>query len=264
MLKVVQEIGFQVPVNEINNKLAVISRLAVSAGEGSNLNDAAQSALDASAQIVGLSAASVYLWNEKNEPTVNVTFASGDENRRKLLNLEADLFQSLRKDKNLTSGFFSFGGDKPYHAFTVPLQHSQRLFGAMIGIQEGRRRAEIDNLFLETLSAVISLTLAADKTGLAAGVSKEILEKARLGAVTDTAVTVNHEVNNPLTAILGNVQLILSRPQGLSEDTIKKLRVVEESALKIRDVTQKLLKLTHARSVEYTEGSTMLDLGEKN
>jgi signal transduction histidine kinase len=133
----------------------------------------------------------------------------------------------------------------------------------MIGIQEGRRRAEIDNLFLETLSAVLSLSLAADRTGLAAGISKEILDKAKLSAVTDTAVTVNHEVNNPLTAILGNVQLILSRPQGLSEDTIKKLRVVEESALKIRDVTQKLLKVTHVRSVEYSEGSTMLDLGEK-
>jgi hypothetical protein len=39
--------------------------------------------------------------------------------------------------------------------------------------------------------------------------------------------------------------------------------VVEESALKIKDVTQKLLKLTHVRSVEYSEGSTMLDLGDK-
>jgi len=243
--------------------LAVISRLAISSGEGANLNEAAQLAVNSSAQIVGLSAASVYLWNDKGEPTINVTYAVGDEQRRKLLNLEADLFQTLRKDKNLTIAYLSFGGEKPYHAFTVPLQHGPKLFGAMIGIQEGRRRADIDELFLETLSAVLSLTLAADQTGLAAGVSKEIIDSARLSAVTDTAVTVNHEINNPLTAILGNVQLILSRPQGLSEDTVKKLRVVEESALKIRDVTQKLLKLTHARSVEYSEGSTMLDLGEK-
>lgn len=250
-------------MNDINNKLAVINRLAISSSEGANLNEAAQKAVDASAQIVGLSAASVYLWNEKGEPTINVTFAAGDENRRKLLNLESELFQTLRKDKNLTTGYLSFGGEKPYHAFTVPLQHDRKLFGAMIGIQEGRRRAEIDDMFLETLSAVISLSLAADSTGLAAGVSKEIIDKARLSAVTDTAVTVNHEVNNPLTAILGNVQLLLSRPQGLSEDTIKKLRVVEESALKIRDVTQKLLKLTHVRSVEYSEGSTMLDLHDK-
>ncbi|MGH8016471.1 MAG: histidine kinase dimerization/phospho-acceptor domain-containing protein [Candidatus Zixiibacteriota bacterium] len=250
-------------MNKKEDKLAIISRLAISSGEGANLDDTAREAVTASAQIVGLSAASVYLWNEKYEPTINVTFAANDESRRKLLNLESELFQSLRKDKNLTLAYLSFGGEKPYHAFTVPLQHGQKLFGAMIGVQEGIRRAELDNLFLETLSAVISLSLAADKSGLAAGVSKEIIEKARLNAVTDTAVTVNHEVNNPLTAILGNVQLLLSRPQGLSEDTVKKLRVVEESALKIRDVTQKLLKLTHVRSVEYSEGSTMLDLGEK-
>jgi len=245
------------------DKLEIISQLAMASNEGASLDEAARQAIEASAQIVGLSAASMYLWDVQRQPTVNVTYAAGEEQRRKLLNLESDLFQSLRKDKNLATAFLSFGGDKPYHAFTVPLQHSGRLFGAMIGIQEGRRRAEIDNLFLETLSAVFSLSLAADKSGLAAGVSKEIIDKARLSAVTDTAVTVNHEVNNPLTAILGNVQLLLSRQQGLPEDTIKKLRVVEESALKIRDVTQRLLKLTHARSIEYSEGSTMLDIREE-
>lgn len=245
------------------DKLAIISRLAISSSDGANLEEAARLAVESSAQIVGLSAASVYLWDEKGEPTINVTYAAADETRHKLLNLESDLFQSLRRDKNLTVAYLSFGGDKPYHAFTVPLQHSKKLLGAMIGIQEGPKRADLDTLFLETLSAVISLSLAADKSGLAAGISKEIIDKAKLNAVTDTAVTVNHEVNNPLTAILGNVQLILSRPQGLSQDTIKKLRVVEESALKIKDVTQKLLKITHVRSVEYSEGSTMLDLGEK-
>ena len=115
---------------------------------------------------------------------------------------------------------------------------------------------------LRALSAVLSLSLAADKSGLSAGLSQEILDKARLSAVTDTAVTVNHEVNNPLTAILGNVQLLLSKGDGLSEEAIKKLRIVEECALKIRDVTQRLLKLTQVKSVEYSEGSTMLDIRE--
>jgi signal transduction histidine kinase len=250
-------------VDTKQEKLAVISRLAIAATEGVNLDETAQSAVASSAQIVGLAAVSVYLWNEKYEPTINVTYAATEESKRKLLDLEFDLFQNLRKDKHLSAAYLSFGGEKPFHAFTVPLQHGNALFGAMIGIQEGQKRADIDNLFIETLSAVISLSLAADKTGLSVGLSKEIIEKAKLTAVTDTAVTVNHEVNNPLTAILGNVQLILSRPQGLSEDTIKKLRIVEESALKIKDVTQKLLKITHVRSVEYSEGSTMLDLGDK-
>ena len=49
----------------------------------------------------------------------------------------------------------------------------------------------------------------------------------------------------------------------MNPDTIAKLKVVEASALKIKDVTQKLLKLTHSRTVEYTEGSNMLDLSEE-
>jgi signal transduction histidine kinase len=244
------------------NKLAVISRLALSSGEGDKFEDAARLAVEAAAQIVGLSAASMYLWDNKQIPTVNVTYAAGDEEKRKLLNLETDLFQTLRKDKDMTTAYMSFKGEKPYHAFTVPLQHGHRLFGAMIGVQEGKKRAEIDEMFIETLSAVLSLSLAADDSGLAEGLSKEVLDKARLSAITDTAVTVNHEVNNPLTAILGNVQLLLSRNEGLSDEAIKKLRIVEECALKIRDVTQRLLKLTQAKSIEYSEGSTMLDLSD--
>lgn len=244
------------------NKLAVISRLALSSGEGDKFEDAARLAVEAAAQIVGLSAASMYLWDDKQNPTVNVTYAAGDEEKRKLLNLETDLFQTLRKDKDMTAAYMSFKGEKPYHAFTVPLQHGNRLFGAMIGVQEGKKRAEIDEMFIETLSAVLSLSLAADNSGLAEGLSKEVLDKARLSAITDTAVTVNHEVNNPLTAILGNVQLLLSRNEGLSDEAIKKLRIVEECALKIRDVTQRLLKLTQAKSIEYSEGSTMLDLSD--
>ncbi|MCH9024717.1 MAG: hypothetical protein IH931_05215, partial [candidate division Zixibacteria bacterium] len=67
---------------------------------------------------------------------------------------------------------------------------------------------------------------------------------------------------NPLTAILGNVQLLLAKQENLNPDTISKLKVVEASALKIKDVTQKLLKLTHSRTVEYTDGASMLDLSE--
>jgi signal transduction histidine kinase len=77
-------------------------------------------------------------------------------------------------------------------------------------------------------------------------------------------VTVNHEVNNPLTAILGNIQLILHRKENLDEDTIKKLTIVEESALKIKDVTQRLLRVTSPRSVKYTDGTNMLDLSDED
>ena len=98
-------------------------------------------------------------------------------------------------------------------------------------------------------------------TGARQGTQEQI-EAERLGAIIETAVTVNHEINNPLTAILGNIQLLLMKKEDLDEETARKLRVVEQSALKIRDVTQRLLKITSAKSVTYVEGTSMLHLPE--
>lgn len=77
-------------------------------------------------------------------------------------------------------------------------------------------------------------------------------------------MTVNHEINNPLTAILGNVQLLLMSRKDLDEDPVTKLKTIEISAMKIKDVTQRLLRLTSARSVDYTEGTSMLDLSDES
>ena len=244
-------------------KLQLINRLAMASADREDLNQYAQWLLDSSAQLVGLTAASMFLWDDKMKPTVNVSFVSEKTSQKKLLTAESELFQSLRLEKNLMSAFMSFGGKKPYHLFTIPLRHGDKLFGALIGIQEGKLRSDIDSSFLETLTSILSLSLAADQSGPGTTSSKASIEKARLSAITDTAVTVNHEVNNPLTAILGNVQLLLAKQENLNPDTISKLKVVEASALKIKDVTQKLLKLTHSRTVEYTDGANMLDLSEE-
>ena len=99
--------------------------------------------------------------------------------------------------------------------------------------------------------------------GPQSGIATEILDKERLAAIVETAVTVNHEINNPLTAILGNVQLLLMHAENLDENTRQKLQVVEKSAFKIRDVTQRLLRITSVRSVEYVDGTNMLQLPDE-
>ncbi|GAI44552.1 unnamed protein product, partial [marine sediment metagenome] len=137
------------------------------------------------------------------------------------------------------------------------------VFGAVIGIQEGERKLLSEDAFLEALSAGIALNAVAERLGQDTIISKDARRKERLEAVIETAVTVNHEINNPLTAILGNVQLLLLKRQDLDKDLSEKLKTIEASAMKIRDVTQRLLRLTSARSVEYTEGTSMLDLSDE-
>ena len=90
-------------------KLQRINRLAMASADRQDLNQYAQWLLDSSAQLVGLTAASMFLWDEKMKPTVNVSFAAEETSQQKLLTAESELFQSLRREKNLMSAFMYFG-----------------------------------------------------------------------------------------------------------------------------------------------------------
>jgi signal transduction histidine kinase len=245
------------------DRYAIIGRLAVAAVDDRDFAEAVREALELAARLVGLNAASVMLWDTDLTPRLQIANADSDSSRKKLQGLESDLFDRLRRDENVVSAYLSFGGDKPYHAFTLPLQRRLKLQGALIGLHEGDHRWAADSQFMEAFSAILSLWLAANGDSDTSGLSKKLIDKERLAAVIETAVTVNHEVNNPLTAILGNVQLLLSDKNELDTALKNKLGVIEASALKIRDVTQRLLRLTQARSVEYSEGASMLDISDE-
>ena len=246
-----------------NNKFEILRLLAIAGSQGEDLNKASQEALAMSADYVGLSAAALYLWDDNYKVTLTLTHASDEIHRERLEQLEHDLFQDLRKDKQLVSAYLSFGGDTPSHSFTLPLNHGKNIFGAVIGLQEGKKTIISEDIFLETLSALLALSYTAmTKTGDGATPSQDILDKERLSAILETAVTVNHEVNNPLTAILGNIQLLLMKREDLDQELKEKLKVIELSALKIRDVTQRLMRMTSPRSIDYSDGTRMIDISD--
>ena len=141
-------------------KLLLINRLAIASADREDLNQYAQWLLENSARLVGLTAASMFLWADKMKPTVNVSFAAGETSQKKLLTAESDLFQSLRLEKNLMSAFMSFGGKKPYNLFTIPLRHGDKLFGAFIGLQEVKRHSDSDTSYLEPLTSILPLSAA--------------------------------------------------------------------------------------------------------
>ena len=242
------------------SKYEVLRRLAVAGARGDQLQTICEMALRQAADLVGLSAASLYLWDEDGQVNLAVTHADSDTSRGRLASLEEDLFTGLRKERRLLSAYMSFEGTPPLHSFTLPLRYHDRVFGAVIGIQEGERTIVSEDIFLEALSAAVALNIVAENAGKDQAISRDVLDKERLGAIVETAVTVNHEINNPLTAILGNVQLLLLKRSDMDEELRGKLQTIEEAAMKIRDVTQRLLKMKSVRSVEYTDGTSMIDL----
>jgi len=90
---------------------------------------------------------------------------------------------------------------------------------------------------------------------------EKLLEAEKLAAIGSMIVTVNHEINNPLTSVLGNVQLLLKSQSKFSRDVLKKLKKIEENTLQIADITHKLEKLERIKEIPYDSFNTkMIDI----
>ena len=71
--------------------------------------------------------------------------------------------------------------------------------------------------------------------------------EARMDEVADLVARVRHEINNPLTGVLGQAQLLLR--EELPEKARKRAQTIEELAIRIRDIVAQL------RSVQKTSPS---------
>jgi K+-sensing histidine kinase KdpD len=246
-----------------SRQFAILRDIVISASSGQKSSAIAGLALSEASGLVGLSAACLILWDENNTPILTVAHSETEQEKKILFELEEELFVSLRKNNRLVSAYMSFGGEMPLSSFTMPLRSGEKILGAVIGIQKGKSSLVSEDIFLETLSAALSLAMAAD-----AQLSPEnlatLIKRERLNAITETVATVSHEINNPLTAVLGNVQLLLMKGEGLNDDIARKLKVIEESALRIRDVTQKLMNITRDKVTDYSNGVKMIDLNEED
>ena len=62
--------------------------------------------------------------------------------------------------------------------------------------------------------------------------------EARMDEVADLITRVRHEINNPLTGVLGQAQLLLR--EDLSERAKKRAETIEALAIRIRDIVAQL------------------------
>jgi PAS domain S-box-containing protein len=90
---------------------------------------------------------------------------------------------------------------------------------------------------------------------------ESLIKSERVAAITQTSIAANHEINNPLFAILGQAQLLLRKYDGQDEDTLDRLRTIEDSALRIACVTKKLANLADPVVKQYSGlAATMIDV----
>lgn len=69
------------------------------------------------------------------------------------------------------------------------------------------------------------------------------MEEDRLQSVVDLVRRIRHDANNPLTAALGHVQLLLENPAVQDADAREDLRVVERELLRLDSILKRLSKV---------------------
>jgi DNA-binding response OmpR family regulator len=88
------------------------------------------------------------------------------------------------------------------------------------------------------------------------------LARARwLAGIGETTIALEHEINNPLSALLGHAELLLM-DGGLTGEQREPLQIIREQAARIAEVVRRLAKLRNPRTVEYLPGARMIDLSK--
>ena len=78
--------------------------------------------------------------------------------------------------------------------------------------------------------------------------------RRKLEETADLVARIRHEINNPLTGVLGQAQLLLR--EDLSERSRKRVKTIEDLALRLRDVVAQLREVQRPGSESETKGST--------
>jgi hypothetical protein len=159
-----------------------------------------------------------------------------------------DLISHLWPNNEIPAGIWML--IRPGHYLAIGLEDKKLITSQIIGkIREAIERAvSKDSEYL----AKSFERLKAD--------FKKLVRSERAAAITETAVTINHEINNPLTAILGHTQLLLMSKDKLPADVIAKLETIERSAIKIRETTSKLMAIIEPVTTPYASGLEMIDI----
>jgi nitrogen-specific signal transduction histidine kinase len=85
-------------------------------------------------------------------------------------------------------------------------------------------------------------------------IEEEFKRAIELASISKTVVTLHHEINSPLTAILGSAALL--KDKELSQETIKKLStMIYEQTKAISLIIKKLNNITKPVTSEYAPGS---------
>jgi two-component system NtrC family sensor kinase len=90
---------------------------------------------------------------------------------------------------------------------------------------------------------------------------QQLVHSARMAAIGELAANVAHEINNPLTSVLGYTSHLLKTLE-LPEESRKKLHMMEQETLRVRKIIRNLLDFARQRVPSMQPGDVVQPLRE--
>lgn len=90
---------------------------------------------------------------------------------------------------------------------------------------------------------------------------EQLVEKERLAAVGELVVTVNHEINNPLTSIIGLAEILeLSHATATPERITEAITAILSESKRIQRITERLTRIESTDSIDYVDSTRRIIL----
>lgn len=89
---------------------------------------------------------------------------------------------------------------------------------------------------------------------------KESIKKEKLESILQMSVTIRHEINNPLTGILGMAELMMGDDDISPSKRIELATVIHDQSVRIRNIVQKMSEITDPVLTGYYEVEKMIDI----
>ncbi len=109
-------------------------------------------------------------------------------------------------------------------------------------------------------------TMVAEKTREIRAMQAKMIASERVAAMVTTAGGIAHELRQPLTTIIGNLELLLFNNGSPGQETLpgKKLETILQQAQRMADIIKKMEKLVEYQTKDYVSGARILDLDESS
>lgn len=181
-------------------------------------------------------------------------------------NRAMEVFTDLGKTdlvgRNIGEFFTEEGQVQARRIFSGDLPLADRIYEFEIRKENGGRAyIEISGRSLFQNNRPVGFQMSARDITEQKNLRELLVQAERLAAIGQVGIAMRHEINNPLTTIIGNAELLIERYENAGSDLKRRLDLVLENALRIAEILKRLQDMKRDRTVEYVKGVQMTDLG---